>query len=333
MIFDNKNILITGGTGSFGKSFAEYLLNNTKANKVVAFSRDEMKHWECERLFDHYRYRGFIGDIRDNERLQLAFRGIDYVVHAAAMKIVHMGEYNPSEFVKTNVSGALNVLDAARSCGVQQVIALSTDKACAPVNLYGASKLMSDKIFVAGNAYSGEHGPKSAVVRYGNVMGSRGSVIPFFRGIDRSRPLPVTSVDMTRFMVTMDQAIRLVEKAFSESQGGEIFVTKAPSTRILDIVEAIRGDRSDIEIVGLRPGEKIHEQMIVKEDAYRTYEFRDYFKILPDQVSWAIGDLVGAGTQVGENFQYSSEVNVSWLSPSDIQSWMSEQLASQLGDI
>ena len=263
---DGKNILITGGTGSFGRAFLKRLLQDFNPNRVVILSRDEMKQWEMHQEYiNDDRVRFFIGDVRDPDRLNLAMRDIDYVVHAAALKIVPTAEYNPFECIKTNINGAMNIIDAAMQAGVKKLVALSTDKASSPINLYGATKLCSDKLFVAANNYSGERGCSFSVVRYGNVMGSRGSVIPFFLNLEPSQKTPITHTQMTRFMITLDQGIDLVMKAFETMEGGEIFVKKIPSMRVVDIADALRPG-VPVEIVGIRPGEKVHEQMIGEED-------------------------------------------------------------------
>lgn len=321
-IFDNKRVLITGGTGSFGQSFANRLLKNTKVTKVVIFSRDEMKQWKLESEMRDDRIRFMLGDVRDKDRLRRAFSGIDYVVHAAATKIVPKAEYDPFECIKTNVIGAMNVIDAAIDTGVSKVVALSTDKASSPINLYGASKLASDKLFVAGNSYSSLTNTNFSVVRYGNVMGSRGSVIPFFISKKDERSLPITDTRMTRFMISLEQGIDLVETAFEEALGGEIFVKKIPSMNICDIARAINPD-AEHEIVGIRPGEKIHEQMIGPEDAPFTYEYDDYYKILPAINKWATDHKrIGQGIKVPDDFEYSSGSNGDWMSVSELREWL-----------
>ena len=322
-IFDNKRVLITGGTGSFGQSFANRLLKNTKVKKVVIFSRDEMKQWKLESEMRDDRIRFMLGDVRDKDRLRRAFSGIDYVVHAAATKIVPKAEYDPFECIKTNVIGAMNVIDAAIDTGVSKVVALSTDKASSPINLYGASKLASDKLFVAGNSYSSSTNTTFSVVRYGNVMGSRGSVIPFFISKKDERSLPITDTRMTRFMISLEEGIDLVETAFEEALGGEIFVKKIPSMNICDIARAIN-PHAEHEIVGIRPGEKIHEQMIGPEDAPFTYEYHDYFKILPSINNWSSDvNRVRGGKKVGEDFIYTSGSNAHWMSITELQNWIS----------
>ena len=285
-MFNNKTILITGGTGSFGKQFIKRLLNEYTPKKVIIFSRDELKQFEMSHHPDFLPYkktlRFLIGCIRDLDRLKFAMQGVDYVIHAAALKQVPACEYNPFEAIKTNVMGAQNVIDAAIACKVEKVVALSTDKACAPINLYGATKLTSDKLFIAANNYSG-HDIKFSVVRYGNVMGSRGSVIPFFQKIKETGELPITDPRMTRFNLKLDDGVNLVLLAFDKMWGGELFVKKIPSYKITDIAEAIAPDCKH-KIVGIRPGEKLHEEMITETDALNTIEFEDYFVILPISV-------------------------------------------------
>lgn len=268
----NSTILVTGGTGSFGHKFIEMTLKKYSPQKIIVLSRDEMKQWEMAKLYrDDSRIRFFIGDVRDRDRLYRALDGVDYVVHAAATKIVPTAEYNPFECIKTNVNGAMNVIDAAIDKGVKGVVALSTDKASSPINLYGATKLTSDKLFVAANAYAGEHGTKFSVVRYGNVMGSRGSVIPFFKSIKHKGVLPITDERMTRFMISLEQGVELVWHAFADMVGGEIYVKKIPSMSVVDLAHALAPD-CKLDVVGIRPGEKLHEQMIGEEDADYTFE-------------------------------------------------------------
>jgi UDP-N-acetylglucosamine 4,6-dehydratase len=319
----HSTILITGGTGSFGHTFVPMTLAKYDPKKIIIFSRDEMKQWEMAK---HYtgdsRVRFFIGDVRDKERLYRALDGVDYVVHAAATKIVPTAEYNPFECIKTNVNGAMNLIDACIDKRVKGVVALSTDKASSPINLYGATKLTSDKLFVAGNAYSGEHGTKFSVVRYGNVMGSRGSVIPFFLSIRKKRVLPITDKRMTRFMISLEQGVELVWHAFKDMVGGEIYVKKIPSMKITDLANAVAPECKQ-EVVGIRPGEKLHEQMIGLEDAYYTYEYTDYYKILPAINGWdACADRIKDGTRVSEGFSYTSDNNTDWMEPSVLREWI-----------
>jgi UDP-N-acetylglucosamine 4,6-dehydratase len=322
-MFDKSNILVTGGTGSFGNMFARMVLDKYNPNKLIIFSRDEMKQWEMAKKFgDDDRIRFFIGDVRDRERLYRAFDDIDFVVHAAATKIVPTAEYNPFECIKTNVTGAMNVIDAAIDTGVKRVVALSTDKASSPINLYGASKLASDKLFVAGNSYAGTRDTRFAVVRYGNVMGSRGSVIPFFLSVRDSGVLPITDPRMTRFMITLEEGVHLVWKAFEDMEGGEIYVKKIPSMKVTDIASALApGAQQDI--VGIRPGEKIHEQMIGPEDAPYTYEYPDFFKILPAIHNWHQSfERIKDGRKVADDFSYSSDTNTEWMEQDTLLSWV-----------
>ncbi|MDH5452972.1 MAG: UDP-N-acetylglucosamine 4,6-dehydratase (inverting), partial [Paracoccaceae bacterium] len=274
-----KTILLTGGTGSFGKAFVPRTLERYDPKKIIIFSRDEMKQWDMAKAYaNDPRIRFFIGDVRDKDRLYRALDGVDYVVHAAATKIVPTAEYNPFECIKTNVVGAMNLIDACIDRNIKKVVALSTDKASNPINLYGASKLCSDKLFVSGNAYAGEHGTTFSVVRYGNVMGSRGSVIPFFLSIKDKGELPITDPNMTRFMISLQQGVEIVWHAFDDMVGGEIYVKKIPSISITDIARAVAPDAKH-KIVGIRPGEKMHEQMISTEDAPHTFEYPGHFKI------------------------------------------------------
>ena len=327
-------ILLTGGTGSFGHTFVPLTLEKHNPKKLIIFSRDEMKQWEMAKRFgDDDRVRFFIGDVRDRERLYRAMDGVDYVVHAAATKIVPTAEYNPFEAVKTNINGAMNVIDAAIDKGVKKVVALSTDKASSPINLYGATKLASDKLFIAGNAYSGFKDTTFSVVRYGNVMGSRGSVIPFFlQQKEAGVPLSITDERMTRFMITLEQGVDLVWRAFDEMHGGEIFVQKIPSMNIMDIADAVDpgGQR---EFVGIRPGEKLHEQMIGLEDALTTFDFEDHYRILPTINDWAsLEKITGNGTVVSENFAYTSDNNTEWMSVEELRGWIDRE-RSRVGAI
>ncbi len=332
-MLENSTILVTGGTGSFGHAFAEIALREYNPRKLIIFSRDEMKQWNMATRFNNdKRMRFFIGDVRDRDRLYRALDGVDYVVHAAATKIVPTAEYNPFECIKTNVNGAMNLIDACIDKGVKRVVALSTDKASSPINLYGASKLASDKLFVAGNAYAGEHDTRFAVVRYGNVMGSRGSVIPFFHSIKSTGILPITDPRMTRFMISLDEGVRLVEHAFGDMVGGEIYVKKIPSMNIMDIARVVAPDATH-EVVGIRPGEKLHEQMIGIEDAPYTYEYPEHFKILPAINNWSADPgRIGEGAKVAEDFSYTSDANTDWMSPAELQKWM-DQNADKIGAI
>jgi|TARA_B110000971_G_scaffold56558_1_gene57565 UDP-N-acetylglucosamine 4,6-dehydratase len=318
----NASILITGGTGSFGHTFIPMTLEKYNPKKIVVFSRDEMKQWEMAKLFkDDPRIRFMIGDVRDKDRLYRALDGIDYVVHAAAAKIVPTAEYDPFEFVKTNVMGAMNLIDACIDKGVIRIVALSTDKASSPINLYGATKLTSDRLFVSGNSYAGSHNTSFSVVRYGNVMGSRGSVIPFFMSM-KGDTFPITDNRMTRFMISLEEGVELVWHAFDDMKGGEIYVKKIPSMRITDVALAV-DENTKQEEVGIRPGEKLHEQMIGVEDAHYTYEYPDHFKILPSINDWAKDKArIGDGIKVPENFMYTSENNKEWMKISDLQKWI-----------
>lgn len=319
----NSTILITGGTGSFGNTFVPMTLEKFSPHKIIIFSRDEMKQWEMAKKFaGDDRVRFFIGDVRDKDRLYRALDCVDYVVHAAATKIVPTAEYNPFECVKTNVNGAMNLIDACIDKGVKGVVALSTDKASSPINLYGATKLTSDKLFVAGNAYSGEHGTKFSVVRYGNVMGSRGSVIPFFISIREKGVLPITDPRMTRFMISLEQGADLVWHAFEDMIGGEIYVKKIPSMKVTDLARVIAPECTH-EMVGIRPGEKLHEQMIGPEDAHYTYEYDGYFKILPTINNWGnSSERIRNGKRVAEGFEYVSNSNSEWMSDAELVAWV-----------
>jgi UDP-N-acetylglucosamine 4,6-dehydratase len=329
----NSTILVTGGTGSFGHTFVPMTLKKYNPKKVIIFSRDEMKQWEMAKKFGpDDRVRFFIGDVRDKERLYRALDGVDYVVHAAATKIVPTAEYNPFECIKTNVMGAMNLIDACIDKNVKGVVALSTDKASSPINLYGATKLTSDKLFVSGNAYSGEHGTKFSVVRYGNVMGSRGSVIPFFLSIRDKGILPITDPRMTRFMISLEQGVELVWHAFEDMAGGEIYVKKIPSMRVTDLARVVAPECKQ-EVVGIRPGEKLHEQMIGAEDSFYTYEYPEHFKILPVINDWAsTPERIKDGKLVPEGFVYSSDSNTEWMTDAELQTWIQKN-ASRIGKI
>ncbi len=313
------SILVTGGTGSFGKAFIRYALDNLEPRRIVVFSRDELKQSEMRDLFGNdERLRWFIGDIRDKPRLDRAFHGIDSVVHAAALKQVDTAEYNPFEFVKTNVLGSQNVIDAAIDAGVRNVVALSTDKASSPINLYGATKLTADKLFVAANNYVGDAPTRMAVVRYGNVMGSRGSVVPYFqRLISEGRPLPITDPRMTRFWITLDQAVRFVVDSFDRMTGGELFVPRIPSMKITDLVDALAQGHPTTE-VGIRPGEKLHEEMISQDDSYRTIRQADRYVVTPTIAEWAF--KMPPGDPVPPGFSYRSDNNDQWLSSVELRS-------------
>lgn len=314
---------MTGGTGSFGHNFIPMTLDKYDPKKIIIFSRDEMKQWEMAKQYGQDpRVRFFIGDVRDRERLYRALDGVDYVVHAAATKIVPTAEYNPFECIKTNINGAMNLIDACIDKGVKRVVALSTDKASSPINLYGATKLASDKLFVSGNAYSGEHGTSFSVVRYGNVMGSRGSVIPFFMSIKDSGELPITDPRMTRFMISLEEGVALVWHALEDMIGGEIYVKKIPSMRVTDLARVIAPNASH-RVVGIRPGEKIHEQMIGEEDSFFTFEYDEHFKILPQINNWHESkERIKDGRRVPDGFVYSSGNNKEWMTSDQLKSWI-----------
>lgn len=318
----DQTILITGGTGSFGHAFIPMTLEKFNPKKIIVYSRDEMKQWEMMKHHNDKRIRYFIGDVRDKDRLYRALDGVDYVVHAAATKIVPTAEYNPFECIKTNIIGAMNLIDACIDKDVKGVVALSTDKASSPINLYGATKLASDKLFIAGNSYSAGKQTVFSVVRYGNVMGSRGSVIPFFYSLSAKDSLPITDSRMTRFMIPLDKAVELVWKAFEDAKGGEIYVRKIPSMNICDIASAV-SPAAKQRIVGIRPGEKLHEQMIGIEDAPYTYEFDNYYKILPAINNWDDDpDRISSGNKVPENFCYSSDNNPEWMTIDELKHWI-----------
>ncbi len=319
-MFNGKNILITGGTGSFGKQYTKTLLKHYKPNKIVIFSRDELKQYEMAQVYNHSCMRYFLGDVRDETRLKEATNGIDYIIHAAALKQVPAAEYNPMECIKTNIYGAQNLISAALSNGVEKVIALSTDKAANPINLYGATKLASDKLFVAANNMAGSRKTRFSVVRYGNVIGSRGSVVPFFQKLllENVKELPITDIEMTRFMITLEQGFDFVLKNFTRMLGGETFVPKIPSMKITDVALALAPNLPH-KIIGIRPGEKIHEVMCPKDDSHITYEFSDYYVIAPtiqfnfitDFSKNALGECGGLVTR---GFEYNSGTNTQWLS-------------------
>jgi UDP-N-acetylglucosamine 4,6-dehydratase/5-epimerase len=319
----NSSILITGGTGSFGNAFVPMTLKKYNPKKIVVFSRDEMKQWEMAKLFnDDDRIRFMIGDVRDKDRLYRALDGIDYVVHAAATKIVPTAEYDPFECVKTNVIGAMNLIDACLDRGVKRIVALSTDKASSPANLYGATKLTSDRLFVSGNSYTGSHSTSFSVVRYGNVMGSRGSVIPFFLSIPEGDILPITDNRMTRFMITTEEGVELVWHAFDDMMGGEIYVKKIPSMKVTNIARAVN-NKAKQEVIGIRPGEKLHEQMIGLEDAQYTYEYPGNYKILPVINDWSNDPKrIGLGKKVDPKFTYCSNNNKEWMEISELKKWI-----------
>jgi UDP-N-acetylglucosamine 4,6-dehydratase/5-epimerase len=321
-VLDESSILITGGTGSFGKAFLQELLANHNPRRVAILSRDELKQSEMRAHFTDKRIRWFLGDIRDKDRLIRAFHGVDYVVHAAALKQVDTAEYNPFEYVQPTVLGSQNVIDAAIDAGVKKVVALSTDKASSPINLYGATKLTADKLFVAANNYSYSFGTTTAVVRYGNVMGSRGSVIPFFqRLIAEGKPLPITDPNMTRFWITLPQAVQFVIDSFDQMHGGELYVPRIPSMRIMDLVEALKPG-AETYVVGIRPGEKLHEEMIAADDSYRTLRQSDRYVVQPTVKEWWFKD--SEGEAVPEGFSYSSDTNDQWLSIPELRQWVAQ---------
>jgi UDP-N-acetylglucosamine 4,6-dehydratase len=318
-MFNGKNILITGGTGSFGKKFTKTLLSQFKPNKIIIYSRDEQKHYDMAQKFNDKCMRYFVGDVRDFKRLKKAMKDVDFVIHAAAMKHVDIAEYNPMECINTNIHGAEFVIDAAISCGVKKVIALSTDKAANPINLYGATKLASDKLFVAANNMVGDDDIEFSVVRYGNVIGSRGSVVPYFKKLldEGKENLPITDERMTRFLITLQEGVDFVIKNFARMQGGEIFVPKIPSMRMIDLALAMSGEKP-YEVIGIRAGEKLHEAMITKEDSIRTIEFDDHYVITPtiqftQAIDFSINAVGERGRAVEDGFEYASDTNNEWL--------------------
>jgi len=322
-MLENSTILITGGTGSFGNTFIPMTLEKFNPKRILIYSRDEMKQWEMAQKFSNdSRVKFVIGDVRDKDRLISCLDGIDFVVHAAATKIVPTAEYNPFECVKTNINGAMNLIDACIQSGVRKVVALSTDKASNPINLYGATKLASDKLFVAANSNFSKNSTIFSVVRYGNVMGSRGSVIPFFNKLAGTGELPITDPRMTRFMITLEEGVKLVWRAFDDMLGGEIYVKKIPSMTIGDIAKAVNPDAKQV-VIGIRPGEKIHEQMIGFEDAPHTFEYDTYYKILPAINFWSSDPLrIKDGVKVDKNFTYSSDNNSEWMSVEELKTWI-----------
>jgi UDP-N-acetylglucosamine 4,6-dehydratase/5-epimerase len=321
-MLNNKAILITGGTGSFGKKCTEIILKKYKPNKLIIFSRDELKQFEMSQLFPEKKYpciRYFIGDVRDKDRLSRAFDGVDCIIHAAALKQVPAAERNPFEVIQTNIIGAQNIINAAIDRDVKKVVALSTDKAANPVNLYGATKLCSDKLFISGNSYSGGHGTRFSVVRYGNVIGTRGSVIPFFKKMKDTGVIPITDTEMTRFWITLEQGVNFVLKCLEVSNGGELLVPKIPSMKVLDLVEVIAPD-SRHEIVGIRPGEKIHEVMITRDDSRHTLEFDDYYIIEPEFPWWSNDShMSNKAKPVQKDFEYNSGTNPWFLSVNEMR--------------
>ncbi|MGR6836678.1 UDP-N-acetylglucosamine 4,6-dehydratase (inverting) [Syntrophomonas erecta] len=326
-MFNNNTVLITGGTGSFGNKFCEIVLKKyPNINRLIVFSRDELKQYEmAQRFNNNSKLRFFIGDVRDKERLYRAFDGVDYVVHAAALKQVPAAEYNPIEAIKTNVNGAENVVNVAIDRGIKKVIALSTDKACNPINLYGATKLCSDKLFIAGNAYAGSKETRFAVVRYGNVVGSRGSVVPFFLSCKEKGKVPITDPRMTRFWITLEQGVNFVLKSFERMRGGELFIPKIPSMSIMDLAKAV-APGCETEIVGIRPGEKLHEYMISEEDARNTLEYNDYYVIQPQFSWWSKEQYLdqNGGKAVPDGFNYNSNNNTRWLTVEELREIIKE---------
>lgn len=323
-MLNGKSILVTGGTGSFGHQFVSYVLDHYEPKKIIIYSRDEYKQFVMQNEYKKHpqtdKLRFFIGDVRDKERLYRAFDGVDYVVHAAALKQVPSCEYNPMEAVKTNINGAMNIVDAALDCGVKRVVALSTDKAVNPINLYGGTKLVSDKLFIAANAYAGEKDVNFSIVRYGNVAGSRGSVIPFFRNIvaNGGTSLPITDYRMTRFWISLEQGVELVIKALSEAKGGETFISKIPSFKITDLAQAILPG-CEMPEVGIREGEKLHEIMVTREDSMLTYEYDKHFIVYPHFEWWNTNKIQAGGKKVEQGFEYSSGTNTEWLTVEQIE--------------
>ena len=328
-MFNNKNILITGGTGSFGKKYTKILLENYKPNKIIIYSRDELKQYEMAQEFDSSIMRYFIGDVRDEDRLNTAMNGVDFVIHAAAMKHVPIAEYNPMECIKTNIHGAQNVINASIKNRVEKVIALSTDKACNPVNLYGATKLASDKLFIAANNIVGIAPTRFSVVRYGNVVGSRGSVVPLFKKLieNGAKELPITDERMTRFWITLEDGVKFVLKNFERMQGGELFIPKIPSMKITDLAATL-APNLPTKIIGIRPGEKLHEIMISADDALHSLEFSDHYVIMPSikfydkQANFAINKLGEKGYSVSSEFEYRSDNNTQWLDGKSLKEMM-----------
>jgi len=320
---NGASVLITGGTGSLGKSLVHYLLTETKARRIAVFSRDELKQHDLRIHFkDDPRLRWFLGDIRDLDRLKRAFHGVDFVIHAAALKQVDTGEYNPMEFIKTNVLGSQNVIDASIDAGVKRVIALSTDKASSPINLYGATKLTADKLFVAANNYSYTYGTTFSVVRYGNVMGSRGSVIPFFKNLAaQGKPLSITDLRMTRFWISIEDAVKFVIDSLEMMTGGELYVPRIPSMKIVDLAHAVSAD-SKLDEIGMRPGEKLHEEMISADDSRRTIILDNRFVVTPVVAEW--GYSAPTGKTMPEGQAYRSDTNDMWISASDIKKFIDQ---------
>ena len=327
-MLNNKTILVTGGTGSFGHQFVDYVLKNYKPKKIIIYSRDEYKQFVMDNEYKEYRdiLRFFIGDVRDEGRLKRAMNGVDYVIHAAALKQVPACEYNPIEAIKTNINGAVNVINASLDAGVKKVVALSTDKSVNPINLYGGTKLVSDKLFIAANSYSGENGTIFSIVRYGNVAGSRGSVIPFFDNIIKNggTELPITDYRMTRFWISLEEGVKLVIKALEESKGGETFISKIPSFKITDLAQAMLPG-CEMPEVGIREGEKLHEIMITTEDSLHTYEYEKHFIVYPQMNFWNEGKVIPGGKKLEYGFSYSSGNNSEWYNVEDLQKLLKEQ--------
>ena len=325
-MFNNKNILITGGTGSFGKKYTQILLKNYKPNKIIIYSRDELKQYEMASEFSHSSMRYFIGDVRDESRLNTAMNGVDFVIHAAAMKHVPIAEYNPMECIKTNIHGAQNVINASLKNRVEKVIALSTDKACNPVNLYGATKLASDKLFIAANNIAGQSPTRFSVVRYGNVVGSRGSVVPLFKKLieNGAKELPITDERMTRFWITLEDGVKFVLKNFERMHGGELFIPKIPSMKITDLAATL-APNLPIKLIGIRPGEKLHEIMISADDALHSLEFDDHYVITPSirfydkEADFAINKLGQKGSSIKSGFEYRSDNNTQWINQQSLK--------------
>jgi len=324
-MLNNASILITGGSGSFGSKFVNLTLAKYDPKRIVIYCRDEMKQWEmAQKHKDEGRLRFFLGDVRDKDRLMRACTGIDYIVHAAAGKIVPTAEYNPFEYIKTNVNGAMNIIDCAIDCKVKRVVALSTDKACNPINLYGATKLCSDKIFVAGNNYAGGQDTSFAVVRYGNVMGSRGSILPFFMQMAKTGEVPITDERMTRFLIPLENAVKMVWHALQDCKGGEMYVRKCKSMKVVDIATTI-APRAKLKFVGIRPGEKLHEQMISVEDARNTLEYKEYFKILSTINERGRRAVKDHGKPCAEGFAYSSDKNEEWMEQEELRDYLKKE--------
>ncbi|MCR5770774.1 MAG: UDP-N-acetylglucosamine 4,6-dehydratase (inverting) [Butyrivibrio sp.] len=328
-MLNNKTILVTGGTGSFGHHFVDYVLAHYKPKKIIIYSRDEFKQFNMQNDYKEYSHilRFFIGDVRDEARLHRAMKGVDYVIHAAALKQVPACEYNPNEAIKTNINGAMNVINACLDANVEKVVALSTDKSVNPINLYGGTKLVSDKLFCAANAYSGEGGPRFSVVRYGNVAGSRGSVIPFFQNIidNGGAELPITDFRMTRFWISLEQGVELVIKALEDSKGGETFISKIPSFKVTDLAKAMKPD-CELKEVGIREGEKLHEIMITAEDSARTYEYEKNYIIYPHYNWWSDSMIVPGGKLVKSGFEYTSGNNEVFMTVEELQAKLKTDL-------